>query len=215
VGFCLCVDTRRGLGYAAPTMRIVLVHGLGADFESGFWPWLIGALRDRGHEVLLPEIPNDDELNCADWVEAINTSIHEPGGDTMFIAHSIGCVALLHYFEQAEMTGTPKSTVLIAPPYFIGSEKFESFFIPPVDWDTVEWKSQGFVIIHAQDDVKIPLNHAQKHEQLLHGQLMELETGGHFNEVKELPLILDLIDDRNVEPGSSLPSDFDEIDIVV
>lgn len=196
-------------------MRIVFVHGMNASLSSGFLPWLGDALRTRGHEVITPELPNVSEPNCQEWVDAINTSIREPGSDTVFIGHSIGCVALLHYFEQADMTGTPKSTILIAPPYFIGSEKFASFFVPPVDWDTVEWKSQGFVVIHAKDDAKIPFNHAQKYEQLLRAQLMETETGGHFTDVKELPLILDLIDDRDVEPGSGLPNDFEEIDIVV
>ena len=196
-------------------MRIVLVHGMNASPQSGFWPWLGDALRARGHEVIVPELPNPAEPNCQEWVEAIDKSIHEPSGDTVFIAHSIGCAALLHYFEQADMSGTPKSTVLIAPPYHIGSEKFESFFNPPVDWDTVEWKSQGYVVIHSKDDDKIPFDHALKYEQLLNAQLMAVEEGKHFTEVTELPLILDLIDDRNVEPGDGLDDDFSDIDVVL
>lgn len=133
----------------------------------------------------------------------------------MFIAHSLGCVALLHYFEQTDMRGTPKSSILIAPPYHIGSERFESFFKPPVDWDTVEWKSQGYVVIHAKDDDKIPFDHALKYEQLLNAQLLAQEEGKHFIETKELPLLLELIDDRNVEPGDGLHDDFSDIDVVL
>ena len=165
--------------------------------------------------MIVPDLPNPSEPNCQEWVEAIDNSIHDPQGDTMFIAHSLGCVALLHYFEQTDMRGTPKSSILIAPPYHIGSERFESFFKPPVDWDTVEWKSQGYVVIHAKDDDKIPFDHALKYEQLLNAQLLAQEEGKHFIETKELPLLLELIDDRNVEPGDGLHDDFSDIDVVL
>lgn len=196
-------------------MRIVLIHGMNASPQTGFWPWLGDALRDRGHEVIAPDLPNASEPNCQEWVDTINKAIYEPRGDSVFIAHSIGCVALLHYFEQAAMSGTPKSTILLAPPFHIGAEKFASFFQPAVDWDTVEWKSQGYVVIHAKDDTKIPFNHAQKYEQLLGAQLIALEEGGHLTDITSLPLILDLIDSRSVEPGDGLPDDFAEIEVVV
>ena len=44
---------------------------------------------------------------------------------------------------------------------------------------------------------------------------LHAESGKHFFDAKELPLILELIDDRNSEPGATLPNDFNDIDVVV
>lgn len=196
-------------------MRIVLIHGFKASPQHSFWPWLSLALRERGHEVMAVALPSPEAPNCQEWVEAISKSIMRPGGDTIFIAHSLGCVALLHYLENAEMSGTPKSVILVAPPFRIGSETFQSFFEPPVDFDTVMWKGQEFAIIAAKDDDVIPFDHAQKYERELNGHLYAHESGKHFVEAKELPLILELIDNRSAEPGATLANDFDDIDAVI
>ncbi len=196
-------------------MRIVFVHGYKSSVSQHFWPWLSDTLKIRGHEVFAPELPSPEAPVCQEWVEAIRKSIHRPGGDTIFIGHSIGCVALLHYLEQADMAGTPKLIILIAPPFNIESERFQTFFDPMVDFETVMWKGQEFIIIHAKDDMVIPLDHAQRYEHELNGVLKVQETGGHFNTVTELPILLELIDDRNVEPGDSLQNDFSDINIVL
>lgn len=196
-------------------MRIVLVHGYKASPRHNFWPWLYDELKNRGHDVTAVDLPNPEEPQCAEWTGAIADTIHRPGGDTIFIGHSLGCVALLHYLENAEMSGTPKSVILVSPPYHIGSEKFETFFSPKVDFDTVMWKGQEFVVVAAKDDDVIPNDHAEKYAGELNGELHMLDEGKHFVDSIDLPKILELIDDRDVEPGASLPDDFDEIDIVL
>lgn len=196
-------------------MRIVLVHGLNSSPSQNFWPWLADELRKRGHEVFAPQLPNAAEPNCQEWVDEIDRSIARPGGDTVFIGHSLGCVALLHYLEQADMEGTPKSVILVSPVFHIGAEKFESFFVPPVDFDTAMWKGQEFVVVHSKDDDKVPFDHAEKYVKELNGELKALETGKHFIEATELPLLLELIDDRSSEPGDGLKDDFEDIEVVL
>ncbi len=193
-------------------MRIVLVHGYNSSTEGNFWPWLRESLDTRGHEVISVSLPNPSEPNCEEWVKAISESIAQPGGDTIFISHSLGGVALLHYLEGAEMSGTPKSVILVSTPFNIGSERFESFFVPPIDFDTVMWRGQEFVLIHAGDDDVIPVDHSKRYEKELNGMLHILESGKHFIETKELPLLLELIDERDVEPGAQLNDDFAEIE---
>ncbi|MBI2476879.1 alpha/beta hydrolase [Candidatus Uhrbacteria bacterium] len=192
-------------------MRIVLVHGYKSSPQQNFWPWLRDELAKRGHDTIPVTLPNPETPNCQEWVEAINQAISRPGGDTIFIGHSLGNIALLHYLENAQMSGTPKSVIMISAPYFIGHARFESFFTPPVDFDTVMWKGQEFAIIHAKDDTIVPFDHALKYERELNGHLFAPETGGHFLEVKELPLVLELIQERSGEPGSTLHDDFHDI----
>jgi predicted alpha/beta hydrolase family esterase len=193
-------------------MRIVCIHGYKSSPSQHFWPKLHDALREAGHEVIAPELPSADAPLCADWVEAILCSIHRPGGDTIYIAHSLGGVALLHYFEQAsDMAGTPKSSILIGVPFYVAHERFASFFHPAVDFDTVQWKSQEFSILHAKDDPVVPVEHAQRYAKALHGEMRIVETGGHFTSADDLPPILDFIQYRNAQPGDSLEDAFTSI----
>ena len=39
------------------TMRVILIHGFNANPTMNFHPWLAGALRDKGFEVCVPELP--------------------------------------------------------------------------------------------------------------------------------------------------------------
>lgn len=193
-------------------MRIVCIHGYKSSPSQHFWPKLHDSLREAGHDVIAPELPNPEAPVCQEWVDAIKHSIRRPGGDTIYIAHSLGGVALLHYLEQAsDMAGTPKSSILISAPFMIEHERFASFFHPPVDFETVQWKSQEFSILHAKDDTVVPIEHAHKYAAVLHGEVRLVETGGHFTNTEEIPPILDFIQSRNVQPGDSLDDVFSDL----
>lgn len=196
-------------------MRVVLIHGYKSSFADAFWPWVRDELTRRGHDVITPELPNAADPVCQDWVDAINRSIRDVHGDTIFVAHNLGCVALLHYFEQANMSGTPKVSILINPVFHIGAERFASFFDPAVDMDTVEWKSQEYILLRAKDDTTIPRSHVERYERELNGRVVEVESGGSFSETTQMPQLLEWIDDRDVKPGDSLRDDFQEIDVVL
>jgi pimeloyl-ACP methyl ester carboxylesterase len=65
-----------------------LVHGA----WHGAWCWerLVGPLRDRGHEVVVPELPSEDpELGLEDYAETIDEALGD-AGDVVVVPHSLG-----------------------------------------------------------------------------------------------------------------------------
>ncbi|HEX6583749.1 MAG TPA: alpha/beta hydrolase [Thermoleophilaceae bacterium] len=65
-----------------------LVHGA----WHGGWCWdrLIGPLRDRGHDVVVPELPSEDpELGLEDYADTIHRAL-DGADDVVVVPHSLG-----------------------------------------------------------------------------------------------------------------------------
>jgi pimeloyl-ACP methyl ester carboxylesterase len=65
-----------------------LVHGA----WHGAWCWdrVIGPLRERGHDVVTPELPSENtELGLSDYAEAIERSLGD-ADDVVVVPHSLG-----------------------------------------------------------------------------------------------------------------------------
>jgi pimeloyl-ACP methyl ester carboxylesterase len=65
-----------------------LVHGA----WHGAWCWerLVGPLQDRGHEVVVPELPSEDpELGLEDYAETIHGALGD-ADDVVVVPHSLG-----------------------------------------------------------------------------------------------------------------------------
>lgn len=68
--------------------RFILVHGAG---DTG-WSWyrLAAALRERGHEVIAPDLPGDDEsLTLVDYADAVVDAVGGRRGGIV-VGHSFG-----------------------------------------------------------------------------------------------------------------------------
>ncbi len=68
--------------------RFILVHGAG---DTG-WSWhrLAAVLRERGHEVIAPDLPGDDEsLTLIDYADAVVTAVDARQGGVV-VGHSFG-----------------------------------------------------------------------------------------------------------------------------
>ncbi|MFG2908328.1 alpha/beta fold hydrolase [Kitasatospora sp. NPDC048286] len=67
----------------------VLIHGAAAD--AWCWEPLAAELRGRGHEVLAPELPcDDDAAGLAEYADAVVAAIGDRTGGLVVVAHSFG-----------------------------------------------------------------------------------------------------------------------------
>lgn len=196
-------------------MRIIGIHGYGSSPAMHFWPWLTNELKRRGHEVLVPALPDPENPDPEAWTKALVESARVLTDEDIIVGHSLGGAAALRFLEAAEARTTPKACVLISAPWFIKDDRFRGFFLSDLDHDVLMWRASRFAVIHAKNDHVIPVDHAQKYAQVFHAALTTPETGGHFQDPIQ-PLLLDLIEKIIAEPliyapGKSLPDAFADI----
>lgn len=196
-------------------MKILLVHGYKASPEHNFFPWLRDRLRDLGHEVILPVLPEPAAPNPEEWTKTLLEALPIVDDETIVVGHSLGAISALRFLEAAEARSRPKGALLIAPPWRIKSETFNGFFLDELDFEVLMWKASRFTVLHADDDKLIPRDHAEKYAKVLSAKLVTPETGGHFQGEK-YDLILSeinaLIEEEIVyAPGKSLDDEFEGV----
>jgi uncharacterized protein len=197
-------------------MRIIGIHGYRSSPRQHFWPALEDELKKRGHEVLIPELPDPENPDPEIWTKTLVEAARVLTDEDIIVGHSLGGALALRFLEAVEARTTPKACVLISTPWFIKDERFRGFFLSDLDHDVLMWRASRFHVIHAKDDHVIPLDHAQKYAQVFHANLITPEVGGHFNESPTYPIILDTILSAIEEPiifapGKSLPDAYSDL----
>ncbi|WP_224279273.1 alpha/beta fold hydrolase [Streptomyces sp. LS1784] len=67
----------------------VLIHAAAVD--AWYWGPLAAELRERGHEVVAPDLPCEDEAaGLAEYADAVVAAIGERTGQLVLVAHSFG-----------------------------------------------------------------------------------------------------------------------------
>lgn len=196
-------------------MRAILIHGYKASPNMNFWPWLAAELRNRGFEVIIPELPNSAEPDRDLWNTALLESIRTLTDKDIIVGHSLGGASALRFLEAAEARTTPHACVLISTPWLIRDERFRGFFLSEFDYDVLMWRASKFAVIHAKDDPTIPLDHGQRYADVFHAKFVTPEEGGHFQGEK-YPVILDTIlelANETIEfaPGMSLMDEYADL----
>lgn len=195
-------------------MRIILIHGFNASPEMNFHPWLAGALRDKGFEVVTPtlNLKTGEELKLPEIVADMRRQVGRLSGDDILLGHSLGGLLMLQYLEAAEMDGPPRAAVLVASPWIVGNPALRQLFIVDFDADVLMWKAREFVIVHSKDDKLVPVDHGRKWAGVLRGRFVETDGCGHFMDA-EYPILLQTLEDiaahpHEYAPGQSLQNDF-------
>lgn len=86
-----------------------MVSGAGSD--SWFWHLVAAGLRERGHEVVTPDLPTDDDsAGLAEYVDAIESAIGDRD-DLVVVAQSMGAL----YAPVVASRRKVERLVLVAP----------------------------------------------------------------------------------------------------
>ena len=80
--------------------KIYIIHGYNASANRHWFPWLEQELTsDKNISVKVLDIPSPTEPKLGEWIGKLSESIDKLGQNIFFIAHSLGCIALLGYLE--------------------------------------------------------------------------------------------------------------------
>jgi uncharacterized protein len=198
-------------------MRVILIHGFNADPTKNFHPWLASALRDKGFEVVVPELPlsTKEEILLPEIIETMKAQVGYLKNDDILLGHSLGAFIIMQYLEAVEMTETPRAVVLVAAPWNVSRPELRRLFLVDLDAEVVMWKAREFVVVHSRDDELVPFEHGEKLATHLKARLVATQGDGHFMGEKH-PALLEVIEEIaarpfEFEPGMSLEDDYTDI----
>ncbi|WP_406861890.1 alpha/beta hydrolase [Streptomyces sp. HUAS MG47] len=93
----------------------LILHGFQNHRPVGHWQhWLAGELRERGHEVRYPQLPEPDAPVLEDWVAALEEHGGRPEhGEFVVLAHSL---SVLLWLRAGDRRPDADRVLLVAPP---------------------------------------------------------------------------------------------------
>ena len=77
--------------------RFLILHGLDNERPRGHWQrWLADNLRERGEQVLYPQLPEPAAPSYTAWSELVRAELdHLGAGERVVICHSLACLLWL------------------------------------------------------------------------------------------------------------------------
>ena len=92
-------------------MRVLILHGYEGNGPDHWQSWLAGRLREDGHDVAYPDLPDPFDPDLDAWLGVLEAERRD--GDVV-VCHSLACLLWLHHRARG---GAPAGRVLlVAPP---------------------------------------------------------------------------------------------------
>ena len=99
--------------------RVLVIHGWTNRRPEGHWQRrLVHALREQGHSVAYPQLPNTDNPVLSEWLEVVANEIsmlNELDGEFIVIGHSLGCLTWLNAVNNNVVSQQVDRVLLVAP----------------------------------------------------------------------------------------------------
>ena len=104
--------------------KVLLIHGWTNRRPVGHWQRnLAAALRDQGHLVSYPQLPNPEQPILDEWLDVLAAELDQfdevasrASEPLIVLAHSLGCVAWMHLADRGLLKQPADRVLLVAPP---------------------------------------------------------------------------------------------------
>lgn len=165
-----------------------IIHGWEDTPESNWIPWLRAVLERKGFSVHAPLMPDTEDPKIEKWVHHLADIVGLPDKNTYFVAHSMGCQAVLRYLEQlrpGEMIG---GAVFVAGFLTIRKERMAGeakrvlspWVERKIDLRKAKPHAANFVSIVSDNDPYIALDDSETFKSELGSKIIVIPGAGHF-----------------------------------
>ncbi|MFI1161920.1 RBBP9/YdeN family alpha/beta hydrolase [Streptomyces sioyaensis] len=162
--------------------RASIIHGYGASPEDHWFGWLAEQLNADGILTTIPALPNPQDPDPAQWAEVVRSDLGALDENSMVVAHSLGCLAVLRYLRS------------LPDPWHLGTLVLVSGFVDQLpalpdlnsyigDGCDVEGLSNHIgrlTIIRSDADPYVPPGHTDRLAGLLGASAEVVPGAGHF-----------------------------------
>jgi len=185
--------------------KVFIIHGFYGSPNGGWRPWLMSELAKKDIYACALPMPDPDKPKKEEWVKTIAGAVGVPNEEIFLVGHSLGVPAILRYLETLDKNQKIGGAVLVSGPVSILNgenkesklRKVDNFLDTPFNFDYIKQKSKSFVVIHGDNDEKVPFEHALIISKNLSGILISVPNGGHLNGSvgwHELPQLLESLE---------------------
>lgn len=176
----------------------IILHGTGTKNTEFWFPYVKEKLEQKGYEVWLPQLPNDDKPNLAEWLPFVLE-----GGkftaETVLIGHSAGAQLIPSILEKLS---TPIKQAILVSGYAkaLRATADAENSVDDFNWDVIKGKCNDWIFVNSDND---PWGCDDEQGRILQehlgGKLIVLKGEGHMGSTtynqpyKEFPLIVELV----------------------
>lgn len=179
-------------------MNFFIIHGVYANPEANWFPWLKKELENRSYEVIVPKFPTPFDQSLESWLRTIAKYESKINEETVLIGHSLGAAFILNYVEQKNKK--IKAAFLVAGFHKqLGIEYDEinkTFIDKKFDWKKIKNNCNKFFVFASDNDPYITLEITKELAKILDAKLTIIHNGGHLNKqagFDKFPMLFDLI----------------------
>lgn len=182
-----------------------IIHGAKGNQYANWFPWLYSKIENSGEKCFVPQFPTGGAHEYKQW-KTILKGYAEAGiinEDTIFIAHSIGCVFITRFIVEMRI----KVSGVIAVSGFNSDCLIEeyndlnkNFLVRNKTLSKVGNYVKFYHCIYSDNDPKISMESLMDFAKCVNAKVHEIEGAGHLDSeagYNEFPFIWDLIDKIN------------------
>lgn len=179
-------------------MNFIIIHGVYADPEANWFPWLKTELEKRGFGVIVPKFPTPLDQSLESWNRVFLNYEDKISEETVLIGHSLGAAFILNYLEK---TGKKvKAVILVAGFHKLLGSKYDeinkTFIGKDFDWGKIKSSCNNFFVFASDNDEYIPVEVGEELAKNLSAEFNIVRGGGHLNKkdgYDTFPLLLETI----------------------
>ncbi len=106
-----------------PSRRFLMLHGVQHRRPRQHWMWwLTETLRQRGEQVLYPQLPAPEQPSLSEWTELLHAELAQLGDqERVVVCHSLGCALWLRAAQTLPDDLRVTRVLLVSP---LGEQAF-------------------------------------------------------------------------------------------
>lgn len=182
---------------STPT-RAVIFHGYGATPADHWFAWLAEQLESSFVSTTIPAFPEPLNPQALQWEDSVKTALGIPNEQTIVIAHSLGCLAVLRYLRSIPTLWHLGTLVLVSG--FIDRlpalPELNDFIGPDFDLSGLTEHIDRVLVFRSDNDTIVPPALTDSLAKRLGISPQVVPGAGHFLAVEgisELPAVFEAI----------------------
>jgi serine hydrolase len=161
-------------------MPFLILHGWQGSGPDHWQTWLADRLRERGHEVSYPELPDPDEPSLDGWLAAFDEHLSRPEG-LVVLCHSLACIVWLHRARTVESAPVERALLVAPPSGIVDTMGLPGFFPLQAAPADVGRAARSTLLVHSDDDPYCPEGAGSLFAEPLGIRAELLPGAGHIN----------------------------------